>query len=165
MDPNSPGMPTGNPAPFGQQNPNLGQGGSNAAAALIQGLLTQPRSMPTGQGTAAGGMQIAAGSIAGVASKVERRGIKIYHDRNKYNEWEFIYDFSKDRTGAGQLAGMMGQPGQQQPGQQPTNTPGIGGQSPFSSGFGSGFGGQAQQGSTPGMQAGPLPPTSSSPQQ
>ena len=124
--------------------------------------------MPGSQPMAAGGSPIAAGSIAGVASKVERRGIKIYNDHNKYNEWEFIYDFSKDRTGAGQLAGMMGQPqqpGQQQPGQQPTGIPGFGGQSGASSPFSSGSPTQQQQPSMPGMQAGPLPPTTGSPQQ
>lgn len=176
-DPSGQGAPVGNPNPFGQPGgypnqpggypPGLpSQGSSNQAADLIRNLLTQPRSMPSSQPTSAGS-QIATGSIAGVASKVERRGIKIYNERNKYNEWEFIYDFSKDRTGAGQLAGMMGS-GQQQPGQQVTNTPGSSG--PFGSGgfgssFGSGFGSQPQQPSTPGMQAGPLPPTSSSPQQ
>lgn len=167
-DPSSqPGPPTGNPNPFGQPGADPNQLGSNQQAAdLIRGLLTQPRAMPTGQGMA-GGMQIATGSIAGVASKVERRAIKIYNDRNKYNEWEFIYDFSKDRTGAGQLAGMMGagqaqQPGQQQPGQPVTNTQGFGGLF-GSGGSGSGFGSQPQQPSS-GMQPGSIPPTSS-PQQ
>jgi len=45
-----------------------------------------------------------------VASTVERTGIKIYNDRSKYNEWEFIYDFGKDRTGMGQLAAKWGLP-------------------------------------------------------
>lgn len=162
------GLPTGNPSPFGQQGVDPSQLGSNQQAAdLIRGLLTQPRALPGAQGMGAGGMQIATGSIAGVASKVERRGIKVYKDRNKYNEWEFIYDFSKDRTGAGQLAGMMGQPqpGQQQPGQQPTNTQGFGGLFGPGSGVGSsGFGSQPQQPASGGMPTGPIPPTTS-PQQ
>ncbi|SRR5579864_5600961 len=177
-DPNAPGTanPSQNPNPFGPQGFNPSQSGSNAAADLIRGLLTQPRSMPTGQPTlGAGGTQIASGSIAGVASKLERRGIKVYHEREKYNEWEFIYDFSKDRTGAGRMAGMMGagqgqqpgqnQPGQVQPGQQPGNSTGFGGQSGFGGAFNSGFGTQPQQPSGPGMQAGPLPPTTTTPQQ
>ncbi|HLN03318.1 MAG TPA: hypothetical protein VK335_28760 [Bryobacteraceae bacterium] len=164
------GLPTDpNANPYGQQpGLNPAQTGANPAADLIRNLLTQPRAMPGSQPTAAGGTQISSGSIAGVASKVERRGIKIYNERDKYNEWEFIYDFSKDRTGAGQLAGMMGQPqqsGQLQPGQQPTNTPGFGGQPGSTGAFGFGSPTQQQQPSMPGMQAGPLPPTSSSPQQ
>ena len=146
-DPNATGVPG--------LNPN--QPGANPAADLIRNLLTQPRAMSGTQPTAAGGMQIAAGSIAGVASKVERRGIKLYNERNKYNEWEFIYDFSKDRTGAGQLATMMGQPqqpGQQQPGQQPTGTPGFGAQPGLGGAFGSPT--QPQQPYMPGT--GPVPP-------
>ena len=154
-DPNATGTPGFNPA----------QPGANPAADLIRNLLTQPRAMPNTPAAAAGGTQISAGSIAGVASKVERRGIKIYNDHNKYNEWEFIYDFSKDRTGAGQLATMMGQPQQQQPGQQPTGTPGFGAQPGLGGAFGFGSPTQSQQPSGPGMQAGPIPPTSSSPQQ
>ena len=43
------------------------------------------------------------GGIAGFASKSERPGIKIYNDHSKYNEWEFIYDYAKDKTlGGGQ---------------------------------------------------------------
>ena len=164
-DPNAQGISGANPSGFGQPGMGTGQPGSNAAADLIRGLLTQPRSMPGSQ-AGLGGSQITTGSIAGVASKVERRGIKIYNDRDKYNEWEFIYDYSKDRTGGGQLANMMGagQAGQVQPGQQPTNSP-FSGQSGMGSGFGLGSPTQPQQPSTPGMQAGPLPPPTSSPQQ
>ena len=154
-DPNATGMPGFNPT----------QPGANPAADLIRNLLTQPRAMPSTPMGSAGGTQISAGSIAGVASKVERRGIKIYNDHDKYNEWEFIYDFSKDRTGAGQLATMMGQPQQQQPGQQPTGTPGFGAQPGLGGAFGFGSPTQPQQPSMPGMQGGPLPPTPNSPQQ
>ncbi len=36
---------------------------------------------------------MAAGAgIAGVASKSEAAGIKLYKDHSKYKEWEFIYD-------------------------------------------------------------------------
>ncbi len=164
------GLPTGNPGnpnPSGQPGTDPTLGSNQAAADLIRGLLTQPRAMPQGMG--AGGMQIATGSIAGVASKVERRAIKIYNEHNKYNEWEFIYDFSKDRTGAGQVAGMMGagqaqQPGQQQPGQPSTSTSSFGGLfGSGGSGSGAGFGSQPQQPSS-GMQPGTGTPTSS-PQQ
>jgi hypothetical protein len=89
------------------------------------------------------GPQIGVGSIAGVASKVERPSIKIYNDRDQYNEWEFIYDFGQDRTGAGRMAGGMA------PGGQPTPTmPGM----PGSQGFAGqpGIGGQLGFGGQPG---------------
>jgi type II secretory pathway pseudopilin PulG len=57
------------------------------------------------------------GGIAGFASKAERPGIKIYNEKQKYNEWEFIYDYAKDKTmGGGQTIptqtgnGLNGQP-------------------------------------------------------
>src|SRR5207245_314252 len=116
----------------------------------------RPRPFPgAATGMAGGGMQIT-GGIAGVASKVEKQAIKIYNERDQYNEWEFIYDFTKDRTGAGQLAGTMGagDPRLSQQGVQP----GFGTQPGFGSqpGFGAqpGFGGQSGFGGQPGMSAG-----------
>ena len=52
----------------------------------------------TQTGTAA---QTIGGGIAGVASKLEQDGIKIYNDQKSYNKWEFVYDITKDpaRTG------------------------------------------------------------------
>jgi len=62
--------------------------------------------------------------IAGVASKAEGTGIKIYNEREKYKEWEFVYDFRQDKSGAaatgqaGNLAALGAQPGAPgQPGQ------------------------------------------------
>ena len=42
------------------------------------------------------------GGIAGVASKAENDSIKVYNDRQKYNEWEFVYDMKKDSRLTGQ---------------------------------------------------------------
>jgi hypothetical protein len=145
-----------NVGPDGQPLP-----GQNAAAGMIQRLLTTPR--PGGlQGTANApqGVQIG-GGIAGVASTVERGGIKVYNDREKYNEWEFVYDFSKDVTsGAGNMAQQGQQPGLNGPpglngqpagnGQQPFGQPGgFGGQPPF---------GAPQQPRGPGFGNSPFPP-------
>jgi hypothetical protein len=80
--------------------------GQNEATRMIGQLLTSPRpgGPPPGVGSPLGGTpQIGAG-IAGVASLSEQTGIKIYNDREKYNEWEFIYDFSKDKTMVGAAA-------------------------------------------------------------
>lgn len=102
----------------------ISQPGQNAAADVIRNLLTTPR--PGGfPGAQAGvgnvnGLQIG-GGIAGVASTVEREGIKIYNEQTDYNKWEFVYDFSKDRSN-GPVMGVAA-PGANQPG---LNGPGLG---------------------------------------
>jgi hypothetical protein len=133
------GMPPGiqQPTTF----PMTGQTGAPAGANMIGQLLTSPRpgglnglsgSPVPAPGNAAGAPQAAAaaptigGGIAGVASKREQEGIKVYRDKTKYNEWEFVYDITKDqsRTGAGVPAPQQqqGQQQQQQPGNaQPQN--------------------------------------------
>ncbi|MDP9052737.1 MAG: hypothetical protein M3N93_00295, partial [Acidobacteriota bacterium] len=42
--------------------------------------------------------QTIGGGIAGVASKREQDAIKSYKDRTVYNEWEFVYDLTKDSS-------------------------------------------------------------------
>ncbi len=65
--------------------------------------------------------QVVGGGLAGVASKREQEGIKVYKDKKKYNLWEFVYDITKDPTRTGGALPAQGQaPGQpigQQPGQ------------------------------------------------
>jgi hypothetical protein len=119
------GIPqAGSPAnvpPAGFGSPAMG----TSAADLIRNLLTTPR--PGGlaglRGAQAQSNQPSfAEGIAGVASKVEQRGIKVYNEREYYNEWEFVYDYRQDATMAG-LMGGAGQPGNINPG-QPGLTPG-----------------------------------------
>jgi hypothetical protein len=104
-----------------------------------------------GQGGSAPGQTIG-GGIAGVASTADEDGIKIYNDHSNYKEWEFLYDYTKDKgpvgaqagppgtpasdlgTPAGQQAGQTGQPGQ--PGQ--SGLPGSQ-TSPFGQSPGGGF--------------------------
>jgi hypothetical protein len=90
------GQPTidqyGNPVPV---NPltaasNAAQGAAAAAAAPVQA-----------------GPQIVGGGIAGVASKREQEGIKLYKEKKKYNEWEFVYDITKDPARTGVAPGAM----------------------------------------------------------
>lgn len=54
------------------------------------------------------------GGIAGVASKAERDGIKLYRDEQSYHRWEFVYDLTRDksRAGAAQPGGLPPPPGQ-----------------------------------------------------
>ena len=130
----------GAPPPFGQPGNTAlpgAQPGQNQALTLINQILTTPRSGGVAAGNQPmGGLQIG-GGIAGVASTVERTGIKIYNEKEKYNEWEFLYDLTKDKTGMGSAmgAGMQQQQGQQQgqqaqpiPVQSPFGQPVLGGQ-------------------------------------
>ena len=71
------------------------------------------------------GGQTIGGGIGGFASKLEQEGIKTYNQKTSYDEWEFVYDISKDKSrgggaGMGQAPAQQQQPGQQQPGQQST---------------------------------------------
>ena len=76
--------------------------------------------------------------IAGVASKYEATGIRIYKDHAKYNEWEFIYDPRDEIVALGgalpqnlptDQTGLSGSPGFSQPGTplggQPGSQPGT----------------------------------------
>ena len=109
---------------FGGANAN---GGPNANGGAFGGNAFGNNSTLNGQavtpssGTSGG--NFATGSFAGVASTLERHGIKKYADRNKYNEWEFIYDYSKDVAKASGLAVNTNGAN--------TNSPGANGQNPF----------------------------------
>jgi len=61
-----------------------------------------------------------------VASTATGSGIKVINDRQKFKEWEFVYDFTKDKTMGGGVQNQPQQnPQQQNPLQQnPTLQPG-----------------------------------------
>jgi hypothetical protein len=91
-----------NPGANGPQVPGFQQPGTvpgapnNAAADMIRGILTTPR--PGGMPTASGpGGQTIGGGLAGVASTSEGEGVKVYNDRSLYAEWEFIFDYQKQK--------------------------------------------------------------------
>ena len=72
--------------------------------------------------------------IAGVASKYQASGIKIYKDHAKYNEWEFIYDPRDEIIALGgalptqpptDQTGLSGSPGYSQSGAPPGGQPGT----------------------------------------
>jgi hypothetical protein len=71
--------------------------------------------MPVGQTQPGMGGTTIGGGIGGVASKLEQEGIKSYNKKTSYDEWEFVYDISKDKSRGG--GATVPQP-QQQPGQQ-----------------------------------------------
>jgi len=89
--------------------------GANAAGAT-GGLINPANPVAGNTGTALAPMagQTIGGGIAGVATKLEQDGIKSYRDRTAYNEWEFVYDITKDTTrggGAQQQTGTQTQNG------------------------------------------------------
>jgi hypothetical protein len=88
--------------------------GSNNALGMIQNLLTTPQQPQTGNMTGIG-----SGGLAGVASTYKAPSIKIYKDRQKYNEWEFIFDLKSAMPGQGQQGTLpgLGQGGPVAPGQ------------------------------------------------
>jgi hypothetical protein len=79
--------------------------------APLQPIVPNPTQV-VGNGQAPAAQQVIGGGLAGVASKREREGIKSYNQRTKYNEWEFVYDISKDPTKTRQ-AGVAGASGAQ----------------------------------------------------
>src|SRR5205823_9598775 len=115
---------------------------------MIQDLLTRPRSGPAATNAPVG--QQIGGGIAGVASNADEEGIKVYNERTNYKEWEFLYDYTKDR-GPAATTGGAGTPVQQlgtQPGQQATPPGGMPNQptpTAPSSPFGPGLIGQPRQ--------------------
>ena len=117
-----PGAPANVPPPgFGA----AGVGGS--AADLIRNLLTTPRpgglaGLRGAQGAAQQNRPNFSEGIAGVASKVEERGIKVYNEQEFYNQWEFVYDYRQDTS----LAGIPGAGGPGPVGNLNPAQPGLG---------------------------------------
>ncbi len=92
----------------GQGNPNgnpNGNGAPNANATLANEIMRNPATSPAApssvtqqQQTGATGNPnpISGPAIAGVASKVHGKAIKVFNDQTDYAKWEFVYDFRKD---------------------------------------------------------------------
>ena len=136
-----------------------GQGAGSQAANIIGQLLTQPRpgglaGLRAAQNRGGGGAAFT-GGIAGVASKAEERGVKIYKEREAYNEWEFVFDYREAQGlsgGMGAMGGGMPMPGGQ-PGLTSSRTMSL------PPGGGAGMGGAVPAGyptsGQPGAQPGP----------
>jgi hypothetical protein len=82
----------------GAIDPNANSGQNMNGFGATAGTLSSPTG--TAPPAPAAGQTIG-GGIAGVASKREQEGIKIYKDQKSYHKWEFVYDITKDpaRTG------------------------------------------------------------------
>ena len=114
--------------------PLSGAAGAGASQ-LINRLLTSPR--PGGMAGAMGAQQQVAAAaavqvfergIAGVASKSEDVGVRVYNGKESYNEWEFVYDYRKDtdRSGDANAMAPSGTNRREPTGRQETNRPGRG---------------------------------------
>ncbi len=104
---------------------------TNNAAGLNGFSLSGPMAGQAGlQGGAlqGGGGNPAMTGIAGFASKKEGKGIKVVNERERIEEWEFIYDPAKDKGGRPNTNMQTQQQGQQ--GMQP-NPQGFGGNQPI----------------------------------
>jgi len=127
-----------------QPTTTFGQPSNSAAAALggAQSAAVLLALKPTGpvDGPVIGGF------LTGVASKVDKKSVKIYKNGKKYNQWEFIWNPLEEQLQATQQALS---------GQGNSTSTGIG--QAIGSAFGSAFGNQPQPG-------GPGGPTSPQPQ-
>ena len=95
-------------------------------------MTPNPRGLAGVQGAQSGLM---GGGIAGVASTMKDDAIMVYNDRSKYNEWEFVYDPTKEKplpnpngggavgTPASQMGSNPFAPGPATGGAGPTMTP------------------------------------------
>jgi len=124
VTPTLPGQPFNPLAPQGVGTaPVIPGGGSNPAVGMINDMLRQPQQAASGS---AFNNTLAAGGLAGVASNFKGPSIKIYKDRQKYNEWEFIFDLKQ---------GLPGQQQTPQPGAQSGQGLAPAGQGPTGSSF------------------------------
>lgn len=131
-------------------------GQSNQALQMINQILTNPQNrLQVGQPTGAQ-TPVLAGKIAGFASKHKAEGIKVIEERTKINEWEFIYDFRKDKSLTGGM-GAQGMPNQNANplGGSGMNNSSFGNNSGSSTGgFGTGSGSTGSMGSGRGSTTG-----------
>jgi len=127
--------------------------GGNGQFGNSSGPITNPGGsfMASGPAANGGNGQFGGGGIAGVASKHEGKGIKLVNERDRIEEWEFIYDYGKDRGGRPNTntQSQQGNPGGMNPGgmnpggMNPAQGSGFGGNSGGFGGNSGGFGGNS----------------------
>jgi len=158
--PNQPFPQANQPFPTPQTAQTAGtpisSGGANAATDMIGRILTSPRPGGAPDGVQQANGTTIGGGIAGVASLSENPAIMVYHDRTNYNEWEFLFDLTKQRQLANPAGGVVGTPAQAignvagSPGfAGPAAAPGLGAAQP------AGFGAAPQAGFGAALTAGP----------
>lgn len=73
------------------------EGASDAAQPTASSSSSTTSSSTTSSNPTASGQTLGGGQILGVVSKSKLRGIHVFANKSKYNEWLFIYDPSQDR--------------------------------------------------------------------
>jgi hypothetical protein len=116
-NPNPGGANPVNPLPFATPNFPSTQTAPRTGTPNTPGfpgnLLTTPRpevNPAAAQNTQQPMGQQIGGGIAGIASKAEDPAIMVYNDRTNYNEWEFIFDYSKQQGLPGLNGATIGTP-------------------------------------------------------
>ena len=137
--------------PQTQPQPSSAGNAPNAAVTAINDQLFRPN-QPAG-----GAQGLATGGIAGVASTFEGPSIKIYRERSKYNEWEFVYNplANQPQPQTGTANNPLGQPGQPTAGSANPSPFGLPAQQPLGGANGNGQP-VGQPVSQPGQQPGGL---------
>jgi type II secretory pathway pseudopilin PulG len=169
-DPSSGNPSSGNPSSDGSASGNSSDAGQNS---------NSPGSSSSGSNSPSGlnGQTFGGGPVLGVASTSKAKSIRVFYDKNHYNDWLFVYIPQADRGGL--LVGPInpgmptGNVGGLTPGQMPGGTQqgqgGFGQGGPGQGGFGgSGFGQGGGQGLNGGQNPSPQtppPPTAAPPQQ
>ncbi len=109
---------TGQPA----AGTNTAAPGVTAPANVLQNInqmLTNPTPAGTGLPSFNMSSSMVTGGLAGVATTYKGASIKIYNDRQKYQEWEFVYKLNNGQNGAPGQTPAQGANGQN--GQNPGN--------------------------------------------
>jgi hypothetical protein len=110
----------------------------------------QPSATASGPGDALSGQTFGGAPIVGVVSISKLTGIRSFNQKNKYSDWQFIYDPTVDR------GGLLNTPNQPPLIQNQTTQPGQSGQ-PGAPNGNSPFGPQ------PGNNPNPVPPPNPNP--
>lgn len=155
------GVPVGTAGPGGSaqaDNAQAGTAGDNSGAnnANSGDNSSNGNSSSTGSSSSSGptGQVFGGGPIMGVASSSKNKTIRVFNNKEHYNEWLFVYDPTNDFTlitGPYQPL-MMGQGAGQSIG-QPIGPNGIGNQGNFGNSGNTGFGSQPTQQQSPGQQS------------
>ncbi len=110
--------PDNNGQDNGQDSSSQNTGNSNAAS-------NGPQPAGFGNQAAFGGQTFGGGPIVGVVSTSKKKGIREFNKKDRYDQWQFVYDPASDRGG---LLNAPMQPSLQNPaagpqGQQPGQSP------------------------------------------
>jgi hypothetical protein len=162
--PSGSSFPSGSPSPgFGTSSagtggcPDTSTTGTDPNAANAANAANAPNATngansnsTAGTGTGLSGQTFGGGPIIGVSPGSPKQSILLYHKKNHYKDWEFVYDpLAEQMMQQGMQGGNLGNNGL--PGTPGASGSGIGGSGVGGSGIGgSGVGASGNGGSSPG---------------